>query len=99
MRDLSSRFPGDRTPAPSCDIHHVHAQAAGGDHHPDRLITLSKRAHKRIVHGHGWTITIDPATGATTFTCGPRRHTTMPWGTRLRLPPSDPDPPPAPPDP
>jgi hypothetical protein len=52
-RDGGCRFPGCRAPAAWAEIHHVHERARGGDHHPDRLISLCRR-HHQIVHRRGW---------------------------------------------
>jgi hypothetical protein len=52
-RDGGCRFPGCRAPATWAEIHHVHERARGGDHHPDRLVSLCRR-HHQIVHRRGW---------------------------------------------
>ena len=81
-RDRADRFPGSRRP-----LQHVHhADREGEGHHPDHLAGLSDRSHD-LVHKHGWKLTLDPATGAITFTRGERSWTTLPRGTRLRRPP------------
>ena len=81
-RDRADRFPGSRRP-----LQHVHhADREGEGHHPDHLVGLSDRSHD-LVHKHGWKLTLDPATGAITFTRGERSWTTLPRGTRLRRPP------------
>ncbi|GEM_PF-1863623 len=87
-RDQGDRFPGSQDPIAHCDIHHVIERAKGGSHDPDQLLALSRRSHTRV-HDHGWTLTLDPATGRTVFACGDLRLSSMPEGTRLARPPDD----------
>ena len=81
-RDLGARDPGGRTTVPLSHVHHL-----GGDgvHDPDRMAVVSPRGHHRVLHRHGWSGQVDPATGRTTWT-SPAGHTvtTIPWTARLR---------------
>lgn len=42
--------PGCRN-ATFLDVHHLHARSKGGDHHPDRLVTLCGAHHKQVHDG------------------------------------------------
>jgi predicted ABC-type ATPase len=81
-RDLGARDPGGRTTVPLSDVHHL-----GGDgvHDPDRMAVVSPRGHHRILHRHGWSGQVDPATGRITWTSpAGQTITTLPWSARLR---------------
>jgi hypothetical protein len=82
-RDGGCRFPGCRAPTAWAEIHHVHERARGGDHHPDRLISLCRR-HHQIVHRRGWHqhLTTDGGYRLTrrgrSWTTYPRHHHQLP---------------------
>ncbi|WP_370326670.1 hypothetical protein [Euzebya sp.] len=83
-RDLGARDPAGRTTVGLSDVHHLDGD---GLHDPDRLATVSRRGHLRIIHRHGWTGQVDPDSGWLTWTHpGGRTITTLPWGTRLTRP-------------
>jgi hypothetical protein len=91
-RDRGCRFPGSRDPADWCDVHHTTHRADGGDHHPDGLVALARKAHVRA-HRHGWTLAVAPDTGAVTATRRGRTYRSLPPGTPLsrRVPDRPPD--------
>lgn len=98
-RDRGCRFPGSNDPLSWSDVHHLRARAAGGDHHPDNLLTLSRANHTRT--HRGWRVTRPDDDGLVTFTSPTGRvFTTSPCGRGLARPPdADAEPPdPEPPD-
>ncbi|QBI19752.1 HNH endonuclease [Egibacter rhizosphaerae] len=99
-RDRGCRLPGSRDPIGHTDLHHLTARAAGGDHHPDNLVALSRRWHTRV-HHHHWHLTLDPDSGQLTIRRGDRQWHSLPPGTPLEPAPAppEPEPPPDPPDP
>ena len=84
-RDLGARDPNGRTPIPLSDLHHLNSDRR---HNPDEMAHVSPSGHHRVIHRHGWTGQIDPATGQLIWT-QPRTGrsiTTLPWGTTLHRP-------------
>lgn len=90
LRDRGDRFPGSRAPMGQVHLHHLDKKGQG--HHPDAIVSLAEKNHRRV-HRHGWKVTVDPPTGEVTFTRSERSWTTMPRGTRLRRPPPERHPP------
>lgn len=86
-RDLGCRFPGSRDPVGFADNHHVAGVRNG--HHPDLVVKLSRRNHKRV-HDHGWNITLDGHTGTLTAKRKGRLYRSLPRGTPLSRPPRKP---------
>ncbi len=84
-RDRGCRFPGSQDPPGHSDVHHLVHREHGGDHHPDNLALLSRRHHS-LVHHHGWTLTLEPDTGAVTATRHTRTFRSLPRGTPLAPP-------------
>jgi hypothetical protein len=84
-RDQRCRWPGSTDPIGWTDLDHLHARADGGTHHPDNLVSLSRRAH-RWKHLYGWKVTIDPHDGAVTITRHGRSYRSLPPGTQLSHP-------------
>jgi hypothetical protein len=79
-RDGGCRWPGCTAPTWQADVHHLSEQGDGGDHHPDNLVTLCRRHHRRL-HGSHWSASLDGATGALALFAGRARrptHTTLP---------------------
>lgn len=89
-RDRGCRFPSSRDPIGHADLHHLIEQSRGGTHDPDNLACLSRRWHT-TVHAHGWSLTLDPATGKLTMQRRGRRYHSLPRGTPLPPPPAPPD--------
>ncbi len=58
-RDQGCRFPACRAPAAHTDLHHVIHRAEGGPTEAANLVALC-RPHHRLVHQHGWTLTLAP---------------------------------------
>ncbi|MEM9037443.1 MAG: DUF222 domain-containing protein [Actinomycetota bacterium] len=61
VRDPVCVFPGCNVIADRCDIHHLHHQDDGGEHHLHNLIHLC-RHHHRFVHEAGWMTSGTPDT-------------------------------------
>ncbi|MDX1621014.1 MAG: hypothetical protein R3320_08490, partial [Nitriliruptorales bacterium] len=53
----------------------------------DNLITVGARHHLWGIHQRGWKQSLDPDTGAVTWTRDGRTFTTLPRGTPLEPPP------------
>ncbi|MBA2529093.1 MAG: HNH endonuclease, partial [Euzebyales bacterium] len=85
-RDRGCRFPGSADPLAHCDLHHIERQR-GGDHHPDNLVAVSRR-HHTLIHRHGWTLSLNHASGQITAWRGRRRWRSLPRGTRWHGHPS-----------
>mgnify|MGYP006185433653 CR=1 FL=1 len=81
-RDIADRMPGSDRPID--DIHHI----VPNDHHPDLLVGLSRRSH-HLLHDHGWTYALDPATAVFAITRGTRRWRSVPACTPLAPDPGD----------
>lgn len=84
-RDLGCRFPGSADPLAHTDVHHAVHSEHGGDHHPDNLISLSRRFHT-LAHTHGWRLRITPETGMVTARRRHRAWRSLPRGTPLADP-------------
>jgi hypothetical protein len=89
-RDLACRWPGSNAPIGWTDLDHLHPRADGGSHHPDNLVSLSRRPH-RWKHTYGWQTTLDPDTGAITISRRDRTYRSLPPGTRLSTATGPPD--------
>jgi hypothetical protein len=90
-RDRGCRFPGSQDPLGHSDRHHIDHRSRGGDHHPDRVVGVSRRWHT-VTHRHGWSMSLEPATGKLTIRRGGRTYHSLPRGTLLsRPPPATPD--------
>lgn len=81
-RDLGCRFPGSADPLAHTDVHHMVHREDGGDHHPQNLISLSRRFHT-MSHRHGWRLKISPDTGMVTARRRQRAWRSLPRGTPL----------------
>lgn len=90
-RDRGCRFPGSSDPVGHTDVHHAVERHRGGSHDPDNLVLLSRR-HHTLVHRAGWQLSVDPTSGVVTAARGNRRWRSLPRGTLLAPPRSDPDP-------
>jgi hypothetical protein len=66
-RDRGCRFPGCQAPVAWTDAHHLDPWALGGRTTVDRLLLLC-RHHHVLIHEGGWSVQLDPATGAVTAT-------------------------------
>ena len=89
-RDGGDRFPGSTCPATQTDAHHDPPISEGGDHRPDHLMLLSRRVHT-LRHRYRWQLSIDPATGELIAQRRDRTFRSLPRGTPLSRPRSDPD--------
>lgn len=84
-RDLGDRTPGSAVAVTSTQLHHTDRKGRG--HHPEYLVSLSRRGHLRVVHRHGWKVEVDGDTGDTLWSREGRTIRTAPHGTPLRRPP------------
>ncbi len=71
-RDRSCR--GCARPIGWTEIHHIRWWRNGGRTDLDNGIALCHHCH-RLIHDHGWHVTLDPATAAVTWTSPDRRRT------------------------
>jgi hypothetical protein len=62
LRDGGCQFPTCTRPAHWCDAHHLHRRSLGGCTDLGNLVLLC-RHHHRLIHGPGWSLERDPATG------------------------------------
>ena len=81
-RDLGCRFPGSADPLAHTDVHHAVHREHGGGHHPDNLVSLSRRFHT-LVHTKGWRLRVAPETGMVTARRRHRAWRSLPRGTPL----------------
>jgi len=87
-RDLGCRFPGSADPLGHTDVHHMVHREHGGDHHPENLVSLSRRHHS-LAHRHGWRLRIAPDSGIVTARRRHRAWRSLPRGTPLASPRDD----------
>ncbi|MDZ7732277.1 MAG: HNH endonuclease signature motif containing protein [Acidimicrobiia bacterium] len=66
-RDAGCAFPDCDTPFRWCDAHHLQPWERHGETALTNLVTLC-RHHHRLVHDHGWSCHLDPATARPRFT-------------------------------
>jgi len=81
-RDLGCRFPGSTDPLAHTDLHHTVHREHGGDHHPENLLSLSRR-HHTLTHRHGWRLKVTAETGMVTARRRHRAWHSLPRGTPL----------------
>ena len=81
-RDLGCRFPGSADPLGHTDLHHMVHREQSGDHHPENLVSLSRRFHT-LSHRHGWRLKISPDSGLVTAHRRHRAWRGLPRGTPL----------------
>lgn len=92
-RDRGCRFPGSIDPLGHTDVHHMVHREHGGDHHPDNLVSLSRRHHS-LAHRHVWRLRIQAESGIVTARRRDREWRSLPRGTPLAHPAGHRDPPP-----
>jgi hypothetical protein len=90
-RDRLCRFPGCRRPASRCDLDHVVPYAQGGPTSEANLLSLCRHHHRLKTRGR-FTPSLDPVTGAVTWTT-PAGHVVA---TESEYPPTPPPEPPPP---
>jgi hypothetical protein len=73
-RHTHCAFPGCRTPAAECHVHHLIPRARGGSTSLGNLVPLCAFHHLTAVHRWGWTLTLNPD-GTTTATSPDRTRT------------------------
>ena len=86
-RDMGDRFPGSRDPVGHVEVHHFRHREHGGTNDVDNLGSFTKKVHLRRIHGLGWRISIDPATGMITAERNGQRWRSLPRATGLARPP------------
>ena len=85
-RDKGCVFPGCGRPPRHCDIHHLHHRNRGGPTRTSNGAMLC-RFHHRLLHHHGWTLTVEDGHWIATDP-----HGTTWTGRPARLPTPGPDP-------
>ncbi|MBW3662621.1 MAG: hypothetical protein KY469_05925 [Actinobacteria bacterium] len=89
-RDCGDRFPGSTVPAKQTDTHHDPPISEGGDHRPDHLLLLSRRAHT-LRHRYRWQLKVEAKTGEVIARRRGRTFRSLPRGTPLSRPRDGPD--------